>query len=134
MAYVVAYNPSAPVGERLAPEVRTEIALLAPVTIPNGSVTNPRIADEAVEERNVRDDTIRESHVRDAAVSTRTIAPDAVTRDRIAPASVDHTRVDAGVPTVTDVDDQPIALKFIPLTAAQYAGITPDPNTAYLIY
>lgn len=133
MAYLIGYNPAAPVGQRLSPEVRTEIAMLAPVTLPNGSVTTPKIGDKAVDEDKIKDDTVKEVHIKTGAISAAKLAALAVTKEALANASVDHTKVDAGVPTVKDKDDQPISLKFVPLTATEYASLTPDPDTVYLV-
>jgi len=135
MAYIVGYDPGGPVGQRLAPEIRAEIELLAPVNIPTGAVDNTKLGDGSVDNRTIDDKAVDNPKLDDAAVDARVVAAKSITAAKLADGSVNNTHVDIGVPVSLDVTGDPVALIFTPCTAAEYAALsTPNPNTIYFIH
>ena len=130
---LVGYDPSKPVGQRLAPEVRTELMLLAPVTMPNGSITGPKIANEAVDTGQVNAGAVTGEKIANEAVDTGKVKAGAVTGEKIADAAITKEKVSAGVATTVNATGDAIQLTLAKVTATEYAALTPDPNTAYFI-
>lgn len=130
----IAYDPSADAGERLAPEVRAEIAVLAPSTVLNGAVTTAKLADDAVTAAKIAAGSVGNPELAGGAVATANIASGAVTADKLAGSSVTPAKCSTGVVTSTDVSSNSVATTIMYLTAAQYAAIvSPNPNTLYFI-
>lgn len=131
---LIGYDPTKPQGERLAPEVQAEIALLAPSNIPNGGVTTSKIANDAVTQDKIGDAAVGADQLAANAVTTAALATGAVTAVKIANGAVTSAKVGTGVMRVKDSSGNDIIVTSVPVTAAQYAAITsPDPNTLYLI-
>jgi hypothetical protein len=131
---VVAYDPEQPAGERLAPEVIAEIQLVAPNDVQDGAITSTKLAAGAVEEANIAAGAVGSPELANGAVNAAALASGAVTSGKIAAGAVGFAAAGAGVATAEDSSSNPIALRFVPITAALYAGLTtPDPNTIYLI-
>lgn len=135
---LIAYDPSKPVGQRLAPEVRAEMALLASGTVPpSRSVGDDQLDDRSVTDRTIDDDAVDTRSIRDGAVTTDTIAPRSVTGAEVATQSLRGEHIAQGIPTSHDSNANEINLDFMPITSADYAALeaagTVDPNTAYLI-
>jgi hypothetical protein len=130
----ITYDPSQPAGSRLAPEVVEEIVLVAPSTVAPGSITEPKMADNAIQRRAIADDAVGTDEIGAKEVKTANIDDGAVGGTQIADGGVGPEQVGAGVPTVVDSGNNPITAVHKKLTAAEYAGITtPDPNTWYFI-
>jgi hypothetical protein len=131
---LVAYDPTASAGSRLAPEVQDEIRDVAPSTVGANSITEPKMANNAVSTRTVVDGAITEPKYADASVSTRALGAKQVTGAKIADDTIGPTQTGNGVATCADKDGNDIALRFVPISSSDYAAITtPDPNTIYLI-
>lgn len=134
MAYIPGYNPAAPVGERLAPEIRTEIALLVPTILPANSVGGEQLQEGAVGSEHIGEGAVTEGAYGAGSIHETSIAYQAVTSELIAPGSIHIEHVEAGVATTVDTNEQAVELRFTPLTATEYAAIpSPDPNTIYLV-
>lgn len=132
----VLYDPDQPPGERLAPEVRAEIDLIAPSTVNDGDITTPKLRDRAVTGEKIEQATVTGDHLAPGAVGNTALANGAVTGGKVA----DHTLTDqhaaAGLTTAHNAAGQPIRLNLVPMTAVEYAalGNNQDPDSAYMIY
>ena len=130
----IAYDPSQPAGQRLAPEVRTEIAVVAPSTVNNGAITTAKLAPAAVTTDKITNAAVTSAKIAPSGVETSNIKDAAVTTPKLGDASVTRAKAAAGVVTSRDLAGNAFKIDMLPLTAAQYAAIpTPDPNILYLI-
>ncbi len=130
----IAFDPSANAGERLAPEVRTEIAAVAPSAVLNGSITTAKLAADAVTQDKIGPGAVGTTEIASLAVATANLAATAVTAAKLAVDSVTPEKCATGVPTAVDSSDNAAETIFKFVTAAQYAALgTPNPNTVYLI-
>lgn len=129
----IAFDPDADEGERLAPEVRTEVAYIAPSAVLNGSITTAKLADLTVTTAKIDADAVTTVKIVDSSVTNAKLASDAVSTTKIAANSVTPPKVGTGVVTATDSAGATVATTIKYVTAAQYAGLTPDPNTLYFI-
>ena len=129
----IAYDPEADAGERLAPEVRTEIAVVAPSAVLNGSITTAKLADDAVTQDKIYPGAVGSVEIATGGVNTVNIATGAVSSDKLAAGAVVPASCGTGVPTAVDSADNPAEtiIKFV--TAAEYGALTPNPNTLYMI-
>lgn len=129
----IAYDPEADAGERLAPEVRTEIAIVAPSAVVNGSITAAKLADDAVTQTKIYPGAVGTVEIATGGVDTVNLAAVSVSADKLATDAVTPEKCATGVPTAVDSTDNAAEtiLKF--LTAAEYGALTPDPNTVYFI-
>lgn len=129
----IAYDPEAPAGQRLPPEVREEIAEVAPSTLndgevttnklDDGAVTHPKLAANAVHSENIAAKQVKAPNIDDGAVGTPQLDDGAVTA----------AKAGLGVVTVYDDEGNPISLTAVPMSDANYAAlVTKDPNTLYL--
>lgn len=130
---VVGYDPAQPAGQRFAPEVRAEIAEVAPDNIDNGSVTTAKLADDAVTAAKIAPGAVGTVEIANGGVGTANLATDAVTTVKIADGAVTADKAGVGIMKARDSAGNPINLTGVPITAAAYGAITPDPNTVYLI-
>lgn len=130
---LVGYDPSQPVGQRLAPEVIAEIEEVAPSNLDNGSVTTAKLADDAVTQAKIGPGAVGSVEIETGGVASANLATDAVTTVKLADDSVTDEKAGLGVATAHDASGNPITLDAVPITAAQYGSITPDPNVLYLI-
>lgn len=131
---LVAYDPEQPAGERLAPEVISEIQLVAPNDVQDGAITTSKLAVGAVEEDNIADGAVGTAQIANGGVAAANLATAAVTAGKIQAEAVGFAAAGPGVATAQDSSNNNIALRFVPITAALYAALTPpDPNTIYLI-
>lgn len=132
---VAGLDISKPVGQRFSAIMQAEIEAVAPSTVNDGDITEPKLHDLSVSTRTIQDEAVTEPKFFTGAVSTRAIAAEAVTAEKMAPASITPDNVAPGVPTATDWNGNAITLNLTPLTAAQYAALDPgpDPNTMYFI-
>lgn len=131
---VFTYDPNANVGERLAPEVRAEIAVVAPSTVLNGSITTAKLAEDAVTTDKITTGAVTTNEIAVGGVTATNIASSAVSTAKIASQAVTPDKVGTGVVTSVDSTGATVATAIRYVTAAQYAAISsPDPNTLYFI-
>lgn len=130
----VGYEPDSPEGERLAPEVRAEIARVAPSAVLNNSITTAKLRDAAVTRAKLATGAVGSSEIDTGAVGTTNLASGAVTADKIATDAVTPTKCGTGVVTAVDSSGNSVETVVRFLTSAQFAAIgSPDPNTTYFI-
>lgn len=130
----IAYDPSQPAGERLAPEVVEEIKTVAPSTVVNGGITTAKLADKAVTTAKLADGSVTGVQLASGAVDTVHLAAGAVETDQLADGAVTVAKVGPGVATAVGSDGSPLVARTMYLTASEYAAIaTKDPNTTYAI-
>lgn len=129
----IAYDPDADPGERLAPEVRTEIAVVAPSAVLNGSITTAKLADDAVTQAKIYPGAVGSTEIATGGVAAVNLATGAVESAALAAGAVVPAACGTGVPTAVDNADNPTetVIKFV--TSAEYGSLTPDPNTLYMI-
>lgn len=127
----IAYDPAANAGERLAPEVRTEIAVVAPSAVLNGSITTAKLAELSVATGKIIDGAVTTTKIATNGVATVNITASSVTTAKIADDAITPAKCATGVPTAVDATNNPLETVFKYLTAAQYAALTPDANTFY---
>ncbi|QDF17566.1 hypothetical protein SEA_YAGO84_34 [Gordonia phage Yago84] len=131
---LVGYDPSQPAGQRFAPEVRAEIAEVAPDNIDNGSVTTAKLANDAVTGDKLAPGAVGSTEIATGGVGTANLANDAVTTAKLANDSVTGAKAGLGIATAHDAAGNETSIDFVPITAAQYGALgTPDPNTVYFI-
>lgn len=134
MAKFIAYDDSAEVGERLAPEVRQEIAEVAPSQVLNGSITTAKLRDKAVTEEKLADGAVTSPKIATGGVKAVNLDAGAVTTDKLDAGSVTADKAGVGVVTARNSSGDPITLTGVPITAADYASLSPpDPNTLYVV-
>ena len=133
MTNVIAYEPSAPPGERLAPEVRAEIAEVAPSVLDDGSVTAPKLAEKAVTTGKLNEGAVTSVKIATGGVAAINLAAGAVNTAALAADSVTDEKAGPGVVQAHDKDGNPITVDVIPITAAQFASITASPSGLYVI-
>lgn len=130
----IAYDPSAAPGERLAPEVRAEIAFVAPSAVTNNSITTIKIQDLAVTTPKIATGAITLALMAANSVGTVALVNDAVTTVKIANSAITPAKTTTGIVTCVDSADAYVNRKNKDVTAAEYAAIvSPDPNTYYYI-
>ncbi|GAS98890.1 putative uncharacterized protein [Mycolicibacterium canariasense] len=127
----VQYDADQPEGERLAPEVRDEVYRLAPVNVANGGITEDKLGSASVTATKIADGAVGPTKIAANAVGNGQLAGAAVTTPKLAPNAVTPDKTGTGVVTAYDENGDPINLKIVFLSATDYAGITPDPDTLY---
>lgn len=126
------YDPSKPPGERLAPELREEIAEVAPSTVTNGSITDEKLAEGSVIEGKYAIQSIPPEAFQDNSIPTSAYEPGSVDTDALADNAVTPVKCATGVPTCVDSTGSYIENTFWFGTATQYTAIvTKDPNFTY---
>lgn len=119
-------------GEQFAPEVVTEIRAVAPSAVTNGSITTPKLRDDAVTQDKIADDAVGSDQLAPNAVNTLALDANAVTENKIAGNAVTPPKCGTGVVTAVDATGAAIEWTEWYGTAAQYAAISPkDPNVVY---
>lgn len=130
----IAYDHSKPAGERLAPEVRAELSLVAPSTVNNNSITTAKLVDGAVNTAKLADSSVTTAKLAAGAVETVDVKDSAITTAKLANGAVTPAKVSTGVVTAADTANNPFKLTMVPITSTAYAALpSPDPNTLYLI-
>lgn len=130
----IAFDPTADEGERLAPEVRTEIAAVAPSAVLNGSITTAKLADDAVTQAKIYPGAVASTELATGGVDAINLAAGAVVTEALGSAAVVPSKCGTGVVTAVDSSDNDLETLIKVLTAAEYAAIgSPDPNTLYFI-
>lgn len=121
-------------GQQVAPELAAEIAALAPSAVVNGSITTPKLADDAVTSAKIAPGAVGSTEIATGGVATANIAASAVGTTQIAAGSVTPPKCGIGVVTAIDSTNTYIQAIIKPVTAAQYAALAPpDPNTFYFV-
>lgn len=130
----ISYDPAKPEGERLAPEVRAELSLVAPSTVNNNSITTAKLVDKSVTTDKLADSAVTTGKIAAGAVETVDIKDLAVVTAKLANNAVTPGKVASGVVTSADTGGNAFRLAMVPITSTGYAALTtPDPNTLYLI-
>lgn len=131
---IAGFDTSRPPGQRFGPVVRQEIEIIAPSTVNDGDITEPKLADDAVSTRAIGAKQVTEPKLGDEAVSTRALGDGSVTNAKIALGALDPTKVAPGIPTAVDKNGNYVTVTVCVLTAAEYAALNPvDPSTLYFI-
>lgn len=121
-------------GERLSPQMRAEIATVAPSAVVNNSITTAKLRDAAVTRAKLGGGAVGSGELDSAAVTTAKLADGAVTAAKLADDAVTPAKCGTGVVTAVDSAGNPTENIVRYLTSAQYAAIaSPDPNTTYMI-
>jgi hypothetical protein len=130
----IAYDPSQPVGSRLAPEVREEIAAVAPSAVADGSISTVKLADGAVTTTKLGVGAVASPRIGTNEVKAANLDTGAVSTVKLADGAVTPVKAGTGIVTAVDTSGTPVQQREVTLTAAAYALIaTPDPNTRYYI-
>ena len=130
--FSIAYNPSKPAGERLSPEVREEIAEIAPSTVTNGSITTAKLEEGAVTQSKIAPEAVGSEQIEVGAVHSLGLAADAVTTLKIVDDAVTPPKCGTGVVTARDSANNAIEWAEVLITAADYAALAvKDPNVVY---
>lgn len=130
----IAFDPAANEGERLAPEVRTEIAFVAPSAVLNGSITTAKLADDSVTNSKIVAGAVTSTEIATNGVTAVNITASSVTTAKIADGAVTPAKTTTGVVTSQDSAGNSASTIIKYVTAAQYAALSvPDPNTLYFI-
>lgn len=134
---VVGFDASKPKGSKFTqPEVRAEIAGLAPTSPPDGSIGSNKLAPDAVTKEKMAPSSVGGAEIEPSGVGTSNIAPKAVTQDKLGDKSVGRVQAGPGVMTVRDVNGNPVTMEALVISATAHAllGANEDPNSLYLIY
>ena len=134
MYLVISYDAEKNPGERLPPEVRAEIALLAPASVTPNSITEEKLADDSVSTNKIQEKAVTGTRIADGAVATEQLALGAVDGFRLAAGAVTGSKVGNGVAKAVDPSGAEIAMKLIPISSTAYASASPDPTAIYFIY
>lgn len=134
MYLVIGYNPEMEPGQRLPPEVRAEIALLAPATVTPNSIVEDKLANGAVSRDKIKEKAVDGTRMADGAVSTEQLALGAVDTDRLKQGAVTGEKAGIGIAKAFDPAGSPISFRVVPITSTGYQSLpTVDPSTLYLI-
>lgn len=131
-AIYVGYDPNAPEGEQLPPEVVEEIRRVAPSSVENGSITTDKIRDDAVTSDKLGPGAVDELAIGDGQVHSNHLATDSVTTVKIDDNAVTASKAGNGVVTSYDSEGNAVTRREVDITSADYAALSPpDPNTYY---
>lgn len=123
-----------PIGLRFGSLVRAEIEYIAPSTVNDNSITEPKFFDGAVSTRAIADDAVTSDKIADGGIETLNLADDSVTGAKIHADSIGPSHLAAGVPSFRDFSGNAISAEFVTCTAAEFASLpSPDAGTWYLI-
>lgn len=132
--YVFTFNPAADPGERLAPELREEISVLAPSTLNDGAVAEQKLQDGSVTHPKLALDAVQSDNIGVGQVLAVNLGSKAVTGDKIDDGAVTPPKAGLGVVTSQDGSGTPVELHLVPITALEFGAIvTPDPAAVYLV-
>lgn len=120
-------------GEQVSPELRAEIETIAPSAVVAGSISTAKLKDLAVTAAKVADGAITSPKIATDGVEAANIKANAVTQAKLADNAVGPVQCGTGVVTAVDSSNNPIEFQIKRVTAAEYAGLTPDPNVEYHI-
>lgn len=118
----------------MPPEMRAEIAILAPATVGPNTITQDKLADQSVGTAQLQDQAVGAPELALGAVGAQQLALGAVGTNQLAAGAVTGPKTGAGVMKVNDSNGTPISITAVFLTASQYSALSaPDPNTLYLL-
>ena len=120
-------------GERFAPEIRQEIAEVAPSTLVNDAVTTPRIRDLAVTTEKLADGAVSSAKIATKGIKAINVDDGAVGTDQLDDAAVTDTKAGLGVATAHDAEGNPVACDFVFLTQSEYAAVDDEPGVTYMV-
>lgn len=130
--YSVPFDPTQSPGQKLPPDVRAEIAEVAPSTVNDGSIDEDKLAEDAVITGKLADQAVTTEKIADGAVGSLQIANGGINTVDLADDSVTGAKAGLGTVTSMDKDGNYIETKEVYLTAAEYAALSvKDPNTTY---
>ncbi|SII65168.1 Uncharacterised protein [Mycobacteroides abscessus subsp. abscessus] len=135
VAQVVPYlDMSAPRGQRLAPEMREEIAEVAPSTLNDGAVKTAKLAEGAVTEPKLAAGAVTSPKIASKGVKAVNIDDAAVGTAQLAAGAVTAAKAGVGVVTAHDSAGNAIKLDAVPMTSTDYTALTTkEPNVLYLL-
>ncbi|ACF34003.1 tail fiber protein [Mycobacterium phage Phaedrus] len=132
MAYFAMYDPAKPPGQRLAPEVRAEIAIVAPSGLNDGAVTTIKLDEGAVTEPKLGYGSVTSTKIAAGGVELVNMAQESVDTAQLVDDSVTDEKAGPGVMQCHDDAGNPVTFDFVPMTAESYAALTTKaPNTLY---
>lgn len=131
----VGFDSSAAAGSKFpSPDVRAEIEGMATGDPGPGGVTTSRLADNAVTTPKINAGAVTSTKIATGGVATANVADGAIATAKLADGSVTAAKAGTGMMTAFDNAGNPVAIKAVHLTAAQYAALaTKDPNTYYFV-
>lgn len=131
---VFTFDSDQPLGERLAPELREEIAYLAPSTLSDGGVTTPKIKDGAVTTQKIGNGAVTSPKIGSKEVKAVNLDDGAVGTAALGDGAVTDAKAGAGVVTAHDSDGAALTLDFVPISQEDWVLLDqPDPNTFYAV-
>lgn len=130
----VGYDPNAPEGEQLPPEVVEEIRRVAPSSVENGAITTDKLSDDAVTSDKLAPGSVDSLAIGQGQVGFLHLAAGAVGTVKVADNAITAAKAGLGVVTSYDSAGNAVQRREVDMTAAAYASLTPkDPNTYYNI-
>lgn len=114
-----------------SPAVRDEIGELAPIFVEDDSITESKLRDYAVSKPKMRPGAVDSSIIAAKGVDKVNVADGAIGRDQLEDAAVTIDKAGVGVVVATDSAGNPVMATLVGLTAVEFGGLTPDPNTWY---
>ena len=130
----VAFDPAQPAGEKLPPEVVTEIVTVSPSTLNDGQVTTAKLANDAVTNPKIAAGAVGAGKIATNGVVAGNLADDAVDTDAIENAAVTPEKTGAGVLTIKASDGQYLDVAAQVLTVTEHDALpAEDPTVLYLI-
>lgn len=133
----VGFDPTKPTGTKFTqPEVRAEIAALAPTSPPDGSIGANKLAAEAVTQDKIQPGAVGPAQIANSGVATGNLANLSVTEPKLADDAVTRAKAGLGVVTARDTSGNATAMEVLIIAATAHAllGVNEDPNTTYLIW
>lgn len=121
-----------PPGEKLAPEMRDEIVVVAPSQLAPGDVTTTKIADDAVTAPKIAAGAVGSSEIATGAVASAELAAGAVVTAKIADEAVTGAKAGVGVLAVKDSAGNYIDMPVVFLTEAQFTSLGGGVDSATL--
>lgn len=134
---VVGFDASKPKGSKFTqPEVRAEIAGLAPTSPPDGSIGANKLAPDAVTKEKMAPASVGGAEIEAGGVGTSNLGAKVVTGDKIADKGVGRPQAGPGVMTVRDTNGNAVTMEAVVISATLHAqlGVNEDPNSLYLIW
>lgn len=130
----VLFDPDQPAGSKFpSAAVRAEIAEVVPIDLQPGSVTGDKLADQAVGTEQLANGAVTAVQIASQGITTGNYEDGSITGPKIAAGAINAENCGAGVISVTDINGNSIMLKAVKCSSSDYAGITPDPNTLYIV-
>lgn len=130
---LVGIDLSKPVGQRLPPEMVTEIEDVAPSTVNDGSITAPKIATAAVTAPKLAAGAVTSPAIGAGEVKNANLGTNSVTTAKIQDNAITPSKAGPGVMKVFDAAGNPLAAQTVVMSYAAYGAITPDPTTFYFL-